>query len=230
MSLELPALLSICLLFATSGVLGQDLIFTDWTLIDAENNRAEGMLGPVSVLLTGSDIYYYGVTDGTSQNFNYPYFTPQLPTSDYVEFLGSYPSQNFSYSISFSEPVTDPVLHIYSLASSMQFPQASLTKVSGQDTFTVSGSSVSGADAGGKPNDANETIRLNGTFSHFTFSVSRSGGLDGIGIQLGGKPVNANVASIAVSGRVRDFETKKPLADVTVTLAGQTQVTSADGT
>ena len=117
-----------------------------------------------------------------------PPFSPSLALSDFVSFTADEPA--LSYSVSFGAPVTDPVIHFGSLASTLTFNGGiALTKVSGQSEFAVSGSTVTGNILDGvTPNDANGTILLNGTFSSFSFQAEKLPAVfsgDGINLQIG---------------------------------------------
>jgi hypothetical protein len=51
-----------------------------------------------------------------------------------------------SYTPTFGSPATDPVIEIVSLGSRLDFPSGTqIAKISGQSSFTVSGSSIIGA-------------------------------------------------------------------------------------
>jgi hypothetical protein len=154
--------------------------------VDTSANVAVGSLNSGSVTFTGSDINF-GLTDGSFTGFNFSFFDPPLATSDVVEFKAD-PSSVFTYTISLSLPLTNPRLHLASLASILDFSGISLTKLSGQSSFAVSGSTVSGqVDAGGSGfNDSNGTIQLNGTFTSITFTAQAPPAIsDGIDMQLG---------------------------------------------
>jgi hypothetical protein len=162
--------------------------FTDWTSVNTTHDMAVGTLGPVGVTFAGNIIF--GVTDGSYTRFNHPsIFTPPLATSDNVSFLSPNPPSTYTYTVSFSTLVTNPRLHIRSLASTLTF-SAALTKLSGQTDFMVSGNTVTGAFPGQvtDPNDANGTIELPGTFSAFTFTAQAlgtfTGGGDGVILQI----------------------------------------------
>ena len=174
-----------CFLLATATYCDAQVVFTDWTTVDTSANVAVGSLNSASVAFTGSDINF-GVTDGSFTGFNFSFFDPPLATSDVVEFKAD-PSV-FAYTISLSLPLTNPRLHLASLGSTLDFSGISLTKLSGQSTFVVSGSTVTGqVDAGGSGfNDSNGTIQLNGTFTSITFTAQAPPAIsDGIDMQLG---------------------------------------------
>jgi len=159
--------------------------FVKWTSIDVGSDSAQGVLGPVHVTLTGGDITFGNTGGGTA--FNYSLFCPPLSSSGFVEFVGTNPS--YSYTISFGSPIQDPILHIASLASVLTFSGVTLTKLCGQDNFTVSGGTVTGAFVNGpNPNDANGTVRVNGLVSTLSFTAYWEGAAgftrDGIDIQV----------------------------------------------
>jgi len=163
--------------------------FTDWTSIDLSADTALGTLNGISVSLSGYDLWW-GVTDGTSTNFsNAALFSPPLPLSDLVEVTAPY-TTTFTYTVTFGSAIKDPIMHLYSLASILDFPGITLTKVSGEPAFVVSGSSVAGEDLDPNPlYDRSGTILLNGTFTSFTFSahctVPCNLDRDGIDVQIG---------------------------------------------
>ena len=167
---------------ATVTVIGAEA-FTDWHTVDTTANRAVGTLGAATVTFTGTSISF-GVTDGSYTGFDRAYFTPPLTSTDYVAFE-AYASPA-TYVLEFDVPVTDPVIHLLSLASTMTFEQGTVVRLSGQPSFSVSGNSVSGVISdGGFPNDSNGTVQLLGTFSSITFTATYSRTVDGIGIQVG---------------------------------------------
>lgn len=80
-------------------------IFTDWVSVDSVNVD-------------------FAVTDGSSSVFaNSSYFTPAVPFGDYVEIQGSLITP-FTYTITFSAPVVNPILHVGSLASRLFSPES----------------------------------------------------------------------------------------------------------
>jgi hypothetical protein len=166
------------------------LVFTDWT--SAGGTMATGTLLGHTVTLTGwhlSDVPY-SVVDGSSPLFAGPYFTPPLPRSDAVE-LRAENAAAHSYTLQLGAPTTDPVLHLGSLGTTLEFPPGtSITRVSGKDAgFAVAGSTITGAgnsevDQYGE-NDSNGTVRLNGTFESISFTATTAYSIDGIVIQVG---------------------------------------------
>ena len=110
--------------------------------------------------------------------------------TDAVEFLGANPPAIHQYTVSFGSPVSNPRLHVGSLASTLTFGAAPI-RLSGQADFVVDGSVVTGAlhDHPAVPTDSNGTIELPGIFSSFTFTARAlqvfSGAGDGISLQIG---------------------------------------------
>lgn len=172
--------------FPTSHARAQ--VFTDFTTVDTTNNIASGSIGPVAVFFSGTGISF-GVTDNTFTGFNSTFFAPPLPTSDVVEFFDTN-STTSAFTITFGSPLTDPRLHLKSLASTLDFGTIPLTKLSGQEDFLVSGSTVIGAYGPTPPTDANGTVQLNGTFTSISFTVTTVAGVtsDGITLQIGVVP------------------------------------------
>jgi len=187
--------LTLSLVFLLAGTNAQaDMVtlFTNWTTIDLSADTASGTLNGISVSLSGYDLWY-GVTDGTSTNFsNEDVFDPALPLSDLVEVTAPY-TTTFTYTVTFGSPIEDPIMHLYSLGSILEFDGITLTKVSGEDEFVVSGNTVTGEVLNPNPvyggTDRNGTILLNGTFSSFTFTAHCPTDLyndrDGIDVQIG---------------------------------------------
>jgi hypothetical protein len=172
--------------------------FTDWTSVNPQTHIAEGVLGGVPVTLTGEGLYW-GRTDSSSPAFDSDRFSPRLPTSDVLSLAGT--ASHVDYVIRFGYPIEDPVLHVGSLASTLDFRTTNLVKLSGDDDFTVVGSSVSGVlrdSPGGY--DANGTVQLAGTYSSVAFTLTYSGpplsppGYDGIWVQIGGVPAQPQLA------------------------------------
>ncbi|REK29945.1 MAG: hypothetical protein DWQ42_03325 [Planctomycetota bacterium] len=165
------------------GDAGAAVIFTDFQTLNTTSNVATGDLGAAGVTLTGTDLAS-GVLDGTSTFFNQAFFTPQLAMSDFLQISFSQ-SQTATFSIAFDTPITDPVIHLQSLASELTFPGEVITKLSGQSTFVVAGDMVTGTiDDGSFPTDANGTIQLSGTFSAISFwgDILPGASVDGVRI------------------------------------------------
>jgi hypothetical protein len=163
--------------------------FTDWT--SADGGTAGGMLAGASVSLSGSRVSSTpsSVIDGSWPYFNGPDFSPALAQSDAIQLFGGL---GYSYTIRFGAPTTDPILHLGSLASRIDFPAGTpVIKLSGQTEFTVSGNSVFGNPTNTLGpdglSDASGTIRLRGTYTSITFTATPlyTGPDDGIMLQLG---------------------------------------------
>ncbi len=155
--------------------------FADW--MSVSGGAAGGTLNAGSISLSGSDVSSppASTLDGSSTVFNRPDFSPPLPTSDAIHFLGS---PGGSYALQLGAPVTDPVLHLGSLASTLEFPAGTqITRLSGDSQFSVSGSTVTGA-VELPTDDANGSVRLTGTFTSIPFRATFQGS-DGIFLQVG---------------------------------------------
>jgi hypothetical protein len=160
-------------------------VFTDWTSFDPFTDVAAGTLGGTSVTLSGGDIDV-AITDGTFPGFSFPLFTPPLPASDMVSCVfGAFatPSGDPTHTVTFGGPVTDPVIHIFGLASTLTFNTVSLVSLSGSFGFTVAGNQVQGGLF--SPEDFG-SVQLSGTFTSFSFSGVPASIFDGIFIQIGG--------------------------------------------
>jgi hypothetical protein len=172
---------------AASAARGQAPVpqFADWTAVS--NNTATGTLFGRPVTLSGTAVTAFSIVDGTATDFSDPTrFTPALPTSDRLDIAGTF-TTTATYTVAFGAAVTDPVFDFNSLASTVTFPSP-VTKVSGDQTLTVSGNAVAGQANGGTPTDSNGTVRLTGSFDHVTFTVVPNfggGQPDGIEMQVG---------------------------------------------
>src|SRR5947209_13122441 len=105
--------------------------FTDWTSVSGTPAVANGTLHGTAVALSGTNVSLppSSTLDGSSTVFNRSDFSPPLPTSDAIQFIGS--SGN-SYTLTFSTPVTDPVLDFGSIGSTLHFPAGTtITRLSG---------------------------------------------------------------------------------------------------
>ena len=162
------------------------IVFTDWT--GQGGGVVSGTLHGTAVSLTGPT--GTNVFDGSFLGFNADYFTPRLANSDAVELQGL---NGHSYTLAFGVPIANPIIHLNSLASTLQFPQGTVVaKVSGQSTLVVSGASASGSYAATDLqgySDSNGTIKIDGTVSSLSFTATPtfSGGNvnDGILMQVG---------------------------------------------
>jgi hypothetical protein len=166
--------------------------FTDWTAVS--NNTATGTLLGQSISLSGTHVWDTptSVLDGSWTAFTGPDFTPPLPATDMIQISGSSPAD--AYTLQFGAPVTNPVLEIGSLGSSLDFAAGTqITRITGDSGFSVSGSSVTGtqSDALGADgiNDSNGTVALIGTFSSISFTATYPIPIeDGILLQVGAVP------------------------------------------
>lgn len=159
-------------------------IVVDWTTIDAVTDVATGLLGAVSVTLTGP--IDGGLTNGSAAGFSGPAFVPPLAATDVVYIGGT--TTGRTYTINFSSAVLNPLLYLSSLASTLTFaPGTSLTELSDDGNLTVAGNQVSGITQGSS--DANGIVQVNGVFTSLSFSAlfSHSSG-DGIAFQLAASP------------------------------------------
>lgn len=177
-------LIAACLGLAGSVAGASTLATTDWTLVDPDQDIASGTLGTVGVSLSGGDIPG-GIIDGSFTGFDFPFFTPPIPSTDKIDVIAPLGSIH-AYAVSFSAPVTNPRIHISSLASTLTF-DTTVTRLSGQDSFVVPAANVVVGELldGPLPNDANGTIELIGTFSGFTFTAQPLGPYsDGLSLQI----------------------------------------------
>ena len=165
-----------------------EVVFVDWTSHDG--GSAAGTLPEGGVTLTGT-VTAGSVVDGTSPQWSSPlFFTPVLATSDALEIRGLNGS---AYAVMFPAPVTDPVLHLGSLASTLAFAGSpTVTKVSGESSLTTGAGSVSGTASPATPEgftDSNGTVRLSGAFTSLAFTATPTfgGGTtpDGIYLHVG---------------------------------------------
>lgn len=161
-----------------------DLVqFTDWTSANLVANTASGNLGGATVTLSGGDLVAAFLSQEIT-GFNSVLYTPPLATSDAIEFVGA--SAAPTYVITFNRVVRNPVIHLRSFASTLDFGGPSVVKLSGESTLTVSGSTVSGVtDDNPTGHDSNGTIQLPGLFTSLTFTASYAS-TDGIDMQIGG--------------------------------------------
>ena len=202
--------------------------FVDWVDVDTTLGTATGTLASAQVTISGPcgipGPVSCGIYDAAGEVGGYTGFsdaalfaTPVAQT-DYVGFVGGFGNNApLNYDVSFSTPVTNPVILIENLASTLVFTLpagATLSRLSGDPTtdnrtFTVTGTIVVGTlvdcprpcrvDAAGE-------LRINGTVSGFSFTarydVPGSPGnlVDGINLQIGGTvapPVDAGVSEDA---------------------------------
>ncbi len=166
-------------------------VFTTWTNVDLANDTATGPLGEVTIALSGTganpgNLTFYETDSNvfTSGDFSTPAYNV-----DRLEF-GVSPAPAQQFTLSFSSPVSNPIVHLYSTVSVITFTGVvgSITRLPGilgnDNNFSVSGLTVS---AGDNLNDANGTIRLDGLVSAVTFTTVLTGPftVDGITLQVG---------------------------------------------
>lgn len=169
----------------------QTPVFVDWISANGPQGTATGKLGgTVDVTLTGPafDPQYF-VLDGSSTVFNSADFSPKLTKSDKAYTIATPTPQ--AYRISFSQPVMDPIIHFYSLASVVTFDTTNLAKLSGPGGVVVCSANVFGMYDPGL-NNPNGSVQLKGIYSSVNFTIVFPYTTDGIGYQIGGIPVTAN--------------------------------------
>ncbi|MER7780441.1 hypothetical protein ABTZ21_36560 [Streptomyces sp. NPDC096191] len=184
------------------------LAFVDWTFCNDEKTEAIGILGGHQVTLTGqrtvaTDKAPLGTAmlNGTSPHFHMASFTPQLPSTDLMEIVGLRGGSSFR--VEFDAEVKDPVFHLGSLASTLEFLDlpvgTEVARLSGDATdfkkFTVDGNKVMGKafqpDIGAtETTDSDGSVRLNGLFRSIAFTLKPNftggEGNDGVHLQIGG--------------------------------------------
>jgi hypothetical protein len=159
------------------------LAFTNWQAVD--DAFALGQLHGRVVTLAGQLLGAGSVVDGSFPLFNSPAFSPALPNSDAVNIVAL---DGNKFTLVFTAPVKDPVFHFASFGSILSFLNATtVQKLSGDDTFTVSGATVTGVPKA--QTDSNGTVRVIGVFRSLVFSATNNfvGGsnADGIYLQIG---------------------------------------------
>ncbi|WP_328876362.1 hypothetical protein OHT76_43520 [Streptomyces sp. NBC_00287] len=184
------------------------LAFVDWTFHNDEKTEAIGTLGGHNVTLTGqrtvaTDPAPLGtvILNGTFPGFHTASFTPPLPASDLVEIVGLRGGSSFR--VEFDAEVKDPVFHLGSLASTLEFLDlpvgTEVTRLSGDATefkeFKVDGNKVMGKVFQPPPEstestDSDGSVRLNGLFRSIAFTLkprfTGGEGHDGVHLQIGG--------------------------------------------
>jgi hypothetical protein len=174
--------------------------FVHW--VAADSHGATGTLHQSEVRVVGPM--------GTAFYFNDAYpgfssvpFSPRLYRTGMIEIVGGF---DHSFTLTFGSPIHDPVFHLGSLASTMTFaPDTTVTLVSGDRGFRVSGNTVTGdlmnatvgPDGTLGPTDSNGTIQLAGVFASLTFSLTPNYpdpdpdpdhiATDGVFLQIGGR-------------------------------------------
>ncbi|WP_406088855.1 hypothetical protein [Streptomyces sp. NBC_01013] len=184
------------------------LAFVDWTFCNDEKTEAIGILGGHQVTLTGqrtvaTDEAPLGTAtfNGTSPHFHTASFTPPLPATDLMEIVGLRGGSSFR--VEFDAEVKDPVFHLGSLGSTLEFLDlpvgTEVTRLSGDATelkeFKVNGNKVMGKafqpDIGSTElTDSDGSVRLNGLFRSIAFTLkprfTGGSGNDGVHFQIGG--------------------------------------------
>ena len=175
-------------------------VFVDWTSQNDERTEAVGILGGASVTLTGPLGAAYLHEDWTE--FGLAHFTPPLPASDMIEMVGHF--EGSAFEVRFRLPVKNPVFHLGSLASELEFRDLAagtrVDRLSGDDHFEVDGNKVRGQfadpvvgpDGTLGPSDSNGSVRLRGTFPSIRFTLTptyTAGSPDGVHLQIGGTPL-----------------------------------------
>jgi hypothetical protein len=168
-------------------VMPEGLEFVNW--MSADDSVALGqvhgrMVTLVGVLGAGS------VVDGGFPLFYSPAFSPPVYNTDTAYLVGGAAevADGNAFTIVFGRPVRDLILHLHSLGSTLTFPGGTpLQWLSGDESFEVSGSTISGGGSGSP--DADGSAQVLGTVSTLVFSArnNSSGGsiVDGIYLQVG---------------------------------------------
>jgi hypothetical protein len=156
--------------------------FVDWSA--AVGDRATGTLFGADVNLSGP-IGTGSSTDATFRGYDTESFEPRLAASDCIEIIGG---SGHTFTVTFAAPVKDPIFLLASFGSVITFtPGIAVTRLSGDEGFSVDGATATGTVAGTQ--DSNGVIHLQGTFTDITFSavtnLSTPGIADGIFLQIG---------------------------------------------
>jgi hypothetical protein len=153
--------------------------FVDWTAVSG--NVATGSVHGTSVSLSGSEVTAppASTVDGSSAAFAGAAYTPSLSMGDAIRFVAG---PNTSYTLNFGQPVLDPVLHLRSLASTLEFPaETPVLKVSGDPELTADIGGVAGQPGG---DEGNGTVRVRGRYTSLTFTT-QSSAADEVLLQVG---------------------------------------------
>ncbi|MDX3695983.1 hypothetical protein PV726_37845 [Streptomyces europaeiscabiei] len=193
------------------GGIVEPLLFVDWTFRNDGKTEATGKLNGSDVTLTGrgtgvsTDPPPLGtaILNGTFTGFGTDRFTPPLPASDLTEIVGLKGESTFI--VNFSDKMTDLVLHLGSLASTLVFQDlptgTEVTKLSGDEDFRVQGNTVTGEayqppQGSTEPTDSDGSVRIRPPTPlrqiEFTLKPRFDGGSvhDGVHLQIGGTPTN----------------------------------------
>jgi hypothetical protein len=162
----------------------------DWT------SSTTGKLGSISISISTvgtpplSDSSLFGGSV-VSRIFSSGHFAGPVSLVKTIEVYGKSQQVANTYTVTFSAPVTDVRVHLGSLASVVTFNQP-VTRLSGQSSFRVTGSTVTGAvDNSDSLTDSNGTIGLSGTLNSFSFTtvgLPNVGLADGIAMQISARP------------------------------------------
>lgn len=202
----------------SSATRAQAASVVDWTSIDTASRTAMGMMEgtPVTLSWSPNGDVPFTYFQGNAPWFDSVAFTPPFMSTDGMDILARRGEQGVpSYTITFGAPVSNPVLHLGSLASTLSFVGAMPRRVSGDERFLVGGNTVSGIDYN-EPNgiDANGTITFSGAYSSLTFTAAYGGtaptGLDGITIQVGAMP-GSRLVGLEVVQVIQDWRNSVPL-------------------
>ena len=165
------------------------LQFVDWMTAD-DLFATGGLFGRV-VVLSGSRSSGC-VVDGTCGLYASDAFAPPLPNGDtaYIE-----PREGDRFTLVFGGQVRDPVVHLASLGSTLTFLDGvTAVKLSGDDRFVVTGSTVAGTVVPGL-DDTGGSVQFPGTHTSLSFTVSLNfiggSGEDGIYVHAGAFPDTA---------------------------------------
>ena len=177
------ALTALCVLPGT--ISAQTHEFADWTSVDS--GTATRVASRQLISLSGSAVINVpgSTVDGSSTVFSSSLFTPPLAHQrrDRVQRL---PGQLLHAPVRGARDRPDPAPLSLRLDARLPGRDQVAPKLSGEDSFTVSGSSVSGALSGSS--DASGSVRVSGTFSSIPFSatpVYQPSTEDGILLQVG---------------------------------------------
>ncbi len=163
-----------------------DLVFVDWTNINTSAETATGDLSGITVNFSAGFDVFGGTTNNTSTLFSSSDFNPALPVSDEVGIQLS----TAVNTITFSQAIFNPIFHFNDLGSTLTFLGGpTVTKLSGDGGFNVSGSQIIGSFLGGSDNDSDGTVQLSGAFTSISFSGNLTSPADGINFQVGAATV-----------------------------------------
>ncbi|WP_327348943.1 hypothetical protein [Streptomyces europaeiscabiei] len=175
--------------------IGRIVRFADWTSRES-NKKAVGVLLGQTVKITGQSANSVGEvnTNGQHTDFQWPVYTPSLPTSDSVELISKTADTEFTIDLG-NEKVGEVFLHLGSLASIVTFFEqgTTVTEVSGDEHFEVRQLNVvqGQENTPGRPTDSNGTVRVTKSdpFSALKFKLRKNYAAeapdDGVYLQIG---------------------------------------------